>query len=251
MATVSIIIIAKNEAENIVACINSAQQISNDIIVADSGSTDGTQQLAKAAGANVIATTWQGYGQTRNNAAMVATSNWVFAMDADERITPELAETINQLVFTNNSVVYGCKRKSFLAGQAIDYGEWGRDKVFRLYHKKNAFWNLNLVHENVVGTNICKKIIEGELLHYTIKDLAEYEAKTILYAKLSAQKYFDTGKSATFIKCFLSPCFSFVQNYIFRLGFLDGNAGFIIAKTSAKYIYLKYYFLKKMYFNHN
>ena len=88
-----------------------------------------------------------------------------------------------------------------------------------------------------------KKLIPGELLHYTMKDMEEYQAKTILYANLSAKKYADQGKKATWIKRYVSPVFSFIQNYLFRLGFLDGKEGLIIAYTSAKYVFLKYKFL--------
>ena len=102
------------------------------------------------------------------------------------------------------------------------------------------------VHENITGNNISKTTVPGELLHYTMKDLNEYSQKTLLYAKLSANKYVEQGRKASLIRQFVSPVFSFIQNYIFRLGFLDGKEGFIIAYTSSKYIYLKYKFLNSL-----
>ncbi|MEP7142222.1 MAG: glycosyltransferase family 2 protein [Ferruginibacter sp.] len=243
MYHISVVIIAKNEAANIVDCIMTARQVSTDIIVADSGSEDNTPALAAQSGARLFQTAWKGYGQTRNEAANIAENDWILALDADERITPELAMSLNNLPLTNNNGVYGFKRKNFLAAKEIRFGEWGRDKVYRLYNRRLASWNLPQVHETIIGTDISRKIIPGALLHYTMKDLAEYKAKTILYAQLSANKYIEQGKKASIIKRFISPAFSFIQNYIFRLGFLDGKEGFIIARTSSRYIFLKYKFL--------
>jgi len=246
MSLISVVIIAKNEAANIVDCIVSAKQVSGDIIVADSGSTDNTPGLVVATGARLLETDWKGYGQTRNEAATIAKNNWILSLDADERITPELAEAINSLSLTNEMLLYGFRRKSFLAEKKIRFGEWGRDRVYRLYHRLQAAWDLMPVHENITGNNISKTTVPGELLHYTMKDLNEYSQKTLLYAKLSANKYFEQGRKASLIRQFISPVFSFIQNYIFRLGFLDGKEGFIIAYTSSKYIYLKYKFLNSL-----
>jgi glycosyltransferase involved in cell wall biosynthesis len=246
MQHISVVIIAKNEAENIVDCIKSARQISKDIIVADSGSEDGTAALVIDAGAKLLSVEWKGYGQTRNEAATIATNDWVLALDADERITPALSTAINNLSFINTRLLFGFKRVNFLGSKKIRFGEWGRDKVYRLYNKQQAAWNTLLVHENIIGNGISKKLMEGEVLHYTMKDISEYYSKTILYAQLSAQKYADQGKNASFTKRFISPIFSFVQNYIFRLGFLDGREGLIIAYTTSRYIFLKYQFLKQL-----
>lgn len=246
MNKISVIIIAKNEAENIVECILSAQQISNDIIIADSGSTDNTQALVLQNGGRLLNLTWQGYGHTRNEAAKIAVNNWIFALDADERITEKLAQDINNLLLNNTNAVFGCKRENFLAAKKIQYGEWGRDKIYRLYNRQYASWDLMLVHETVIGNNIEKILLNGSVLHYTMKDMAEYQTKSILYAKLSAKKYFENGKKASIIKRFISPIFSFIQNYIFRFGFLDGKEGFTIAYTSAIYNFNKYKFLSAL-----
>ncbi len=243
MNQISVVIIAKNEMQNIGDCIMSAKLVSNDIIVADSGSEDGTQTLVLKYGARLHETTWKGYGQTRNEATALTINKWILALDADERISPELATAINGCLMDNNKILFGFKRKSFLARKKIRFGEWGRDRVYRLYNKDQANWDAQLVHENITGNGIVKKLIPGELLHYTMKDMEEYQAKTILYANLSAKKYADQGKKATWIKRYVSPVFSFIQNYLFRLGFLDGKEGLIIAYTSAKYVFLKYKFL--------
>lgn len=246
MRHISVIIIAKNEAENIVACIKSARLISDDVIVADSGSDDGTTSLIVDAGAKLLPVEWKGYGQTRNEAAGIAANDWILALDADERITPALSTAVNNLSFTDSKLLYGFKRENFLAEKKIRFGEWGRDTVYRLYNKQAAWWDDMLVHEHIIGNGIHKKILPGSLLHYTMKDMEEYQKKTDLYARLSADKYALQGKKALLIKRFIAPVFSFVQNYIFRLGFLDGRNGLLIAYSTSHYVFLKYKFLKQL-----
>lgn len=246
MNQISVIIIAKNEAENIGDCILSAQLISNNIIVADSGSRDNTREIVLQKAATLLQVDWKGYGQTRNEAAKIAAHDWVLTLDADERITEKLAVYINSLVFTNDKIVYGFKRENFWGSNKIKFGEWGRDKVYRLYNKQQAAWNLALVHENIEGENLEKKLLPGSVLHYTMKNTAAYKQKSILYAQLSADKYLSQGKKASLIKRFISPIFSFIQNYIFRFGFLDGKDGLTIAYISSLYIFKKYKYLHQL-----
>ena len=241
----SVVIITKNEGKNIEACIESASLISADIIVADTGSNDNTVALAKQMGATVIQIGWNGYGTARNEAANRAKNDWVFALDADERITNALAESIKTLTL-DDEVLYGCKRESFLVKKKIKYGDWGRDKVYRLYNKKTTSWDLAAVHENIVSEGLIKQLIDGSILHYTMDSLETYKLKTLNYAKLSAEKYFSQHKKASLLKRFISPIFVFIQTYLFRLGFLDGREGFVIAKYSALYVWMKYDLLYKM-----
>lgn len=245
MQAVSVVIIAKNEAENIAEAVVSAQQISNDIIVADSGSTDGTATLAEHAGAQVVQLEWTGFGSVRNNAAQHAANDWIFALDADERITTELVAAIRSLQ-AQNEFVYGCRRLNYLYGKPVHHGEWGRDVQFRMYNKKHVAWTDVPVHESLDVNESHKKKISGSLLHWTMKNKEEYESKTVRYAKLMAEKYHAAGKKSAATKKLLSPVFNFLQNYFFRLGFLDGKQGWAIARMSAKYTRLKYEFLNAM-----
>ena len=244
---ISVVIITKNEEKNISDCLKSAFLISKNVIVADSGSTDNTVVIAKEMGADVLRVNWQGYGNTRNEGAKYALHEWILALDADERITPLLANEINKLQFNDDAILYGFRRESFLVKKKIQYGDWGRDKVFRLYNKQKTTWDLATVHENIITTGLKKQIIRGSILHYTMDSIESFYNKTIHYANLSATKYFNQQKKATFIKRFGSPLFAFIQCYILRLGFLDGVAGFIIAKYSAFYVWKKYDLLRKMY----
>jgi glycosyltransferase involved in cell wall biosynthesis len=245
MQPVSVVIITKNEAENIAAAVISARRITDDIIVADSGSTDDTVALATAEGARVVQIEWKGFGAVRNMAATYANNDWIFALDADERITLPLAERIKQLQPNNNNV-YGFKRLNFLYGKPVHHGEWGRDVQYRLYNRTKIKWTEVPVHESLDVEAENKKKIEGSLLHLTMKNKQEYEGKTLRYANLMAQKYNAAGKKTALTKQMLSPVFNFIQNYFFRLGFLDGKPGFDVASMSAKYTYLKYKFLREL-----
>ena len=246
MLSISVVIITKNESINIAPCIIAAKQIANEIIVVDTGSTDNTVELAKRENVRVYEIKWEGYGHARNYASSLAANDWILAIDADERITQELAKSIKMLNNPDNMVIYGFKRESYFLGKKIRFGNFGADKVYRVYHKLNVSWSLAEVHETLVGNNLSKELIKGHLEHYTIRSLKENENKIINYATLNARKYFTQGKKSTLVKRFLSPLFGFIQPYIFRLGFLDGKEGFIISFSNAKCTYLKYKMLFEM-----
>ncbi len=239
---ISVVIIAKNEAEHIAACVQSALQISNDVWVIDSGSNDGTPQLATNAGATVKHVIWQGFGKTRNEGASFAKNNWILSLDCDERISQEMATHINQLLLQDEEMVYAFKRQNYLGTKPIYYGEWGRDIVNRLYNKTYTQWTNVPVHETLEAKKT--ELVNGKLIHYTYKSKATFAQKIDRYAALYAERFKQQNKSSSFIKLYLSPIFSFIQNYIFRLGFLDGSAGFTVAWLNAKYVQLKYQKLK-------
>ncbi|MBS1578544.1 MAG: glycosyltransferase family 2 protein [Bacteroidetes bacterium] len=247
MKNFSVVIIAKNEEENIVNCISSLLKFSNDILVIDSGSTDKTIALAKNIGAKVISVTWQGFGATRNMGATYTQFDWILAIDADETVSDKLIAAIKNIDELNEQIVYGFKRQNYLNGKRILFGEWGKDKVIRLYNKKNAHWDEALVHEVIIGNNISIEYLNGYISHYPVKDDKENRIKTLKYAKLSAVKFYKIGKKATIIKRFFSPLFNFFKMYILLLGFLDGREGYIIAKQSTTYTWLKYKFLYNLY----
>src|SRR5215216_1545034 len=121
---ISVVIIAKNEANNIAACIESAGLITDDIIVVDSGSSDGTQEIALKANASVHLITWKGYGNSRNTGAAQAMHDWIFALDADERISKKLAQAIKELNNVRRETIYGCRRRNYYGKKVLHYGEW-------------------------------------------------------------------------------------------------------------------------------
>lgn len=194
--------------------------------------------------------TWQGYSMTKNNLAAMAKSDWILSLDGDEMPDELLIKKVYDLLSGNPSerVIAGFKRISFFEGKKILHGAWRNDKVWRLYHKKNTAWKQDLVHEQLEAQQIPERVLlKGILYHYTADDAVAFLEKNKKYARLSAEKYFAKGKKSLSWKRWLSPAFTFVKEYIFQLGLLDGKAGWKIAQINARYTYWKYNYLKAKY----
>lgn len=246
MSQISIVIITKNEAGNIVGCIESARKLSNDIIVVDSGSTDSTVLLAEQMGAKIKTITWKGYGDARNIGASLASNNWIFALDADERITDDLIRSLGTISLVNKHFIYGFNRTNFFKHKELKYGTLANERVFRLYNRQFTQWNMEPVHEKLETINAVVKFNKASILHFGINDLDRYQQKKMNYAYLCAIKYFQQGKKSPGFFRLVSPPFYFLQSYIFKAGFLDGKAGFITAKVNALYTWQKYDHLCRM-----
>jgi glycosyltransferase involved in cell wall biosynthesis len=247
MLPLSVVIITKNEAHIIGNTLQSLQGITSDILIVDSGSTDATVEIAKKFGAAVIETDWQGYGQNKNKGIDAAKNNWILNLDADEAIDEELKAAILQLTLTDENTVYEFKFKNYFCNRWIRYGEWAGDKHIRLFNRNKVKWNTHAVHEGLtLDSSIKTKQLKGNVLHYTVQHFDEYINKTVMYARLNAIKYQQQGKKAGFFKLRMAPPLTFLQHYIMRLGFLDGWEGYLIAKTTAWYTFLKYSFLKEL-----
>ena len=247
MVPVSIVIITKNEADIIAACIKKAGQITDDIVVVDNGSTDNTVGIAAGLGCRVFKESWDGYGANKNKGIAEARYDWILSIDADELPDNELIRSMHKLKYDDPGLVYDIKFRSYFGKKPIRFGSWGRDHHIRLFNRSLVKWSETMVHETLVlPTNILVKKIKGRVHHYSVKDLKEYDSKGIYYAKLSAKKYFNTGKRVNSVKLYLSPVFGFFKNYIIYLGFLDGREGWDIAKTTLKNTRRKYHFLSQM-----
>jgi glycosyltransferase involved in cell wall biosynthesis len=242
---VSVVIITKNEAIHIVDCIQSAKQISGDIIIVDTGSTDDTIALARQQGAKVMAERWSGYGHARNTGAKGAVNDWILSLDADERISAEMAAAIRTCRFEHGTI-YKVKRINYIGGRQIRFGPHGSDHPTRLYNRHEAAWDLWPVHEGLICKAATVKKIGGAIQHYSASSLAHYKEKMEQYAVLSSRKYQQQGKKATWIKRHLAPSFHFIKACIFQLGFLDGYTGLVIAKTISHYTSLKYRYLHEL-----
>jgi glycosyltransferase involved in cell wall biosynthesis len=245
MNSLSVVIITRNEESNIVDCIQSAGLISDDIIVVDACSDDDTTNFAIASGAKVFSVDWRGYGSSRNFGASRAKNDWILALDADERVSKELAAAIHELKFGFEKCIYKFRRKNYLNSRKIRFGTLGFETVKRIYNKNHAQWDLTLVHEKLICSSPVK-IIGGYIEHFGLKNEEDYRAKAISYAQMSAEKYFLQGKRTGLFKKYFSPFFNSVKSYIFQLGFLDGHAGWISAKTIAYYSWLKYFYLQQL-----
>ncbi|OOQ57282.1 glycosyltransferase family 2 protein [Mucilaginibacter pedocola] len=245
MIPVSIVIITKNEAAILGRCLKMANFISNDIVVVDNGSTDGTTKIAEAFGARAFQMGWDGYGANKNKGIALARYDWVLSIDADEIADVQLINTLHKLPLDNASVVYDIQFRSYFGDKLIRFGTWGRDHHPRLFNRTKVRWSETEVHETLVLPPDARvKKIGGYLHHYSVQNIAECEKKATHYARLSAIKYANAGKKAGFAKLYLSPVFCFLMSYIFRLGFLDGEEGFAIALMLYKNTRLKYQYLK-------
>jgi len=247
MQSLSVVIVCKNGAKVIGETIKSFSGLTDDILIYDNGSTDGTQEKVKGTEAKLFEGSWEGFGKTKNKANALAQHDWILSLDADEAIDDELKKNLVSLDLSNEMIVYEIRFKNFLGNKWLRFGEWGDDKHIRLFDRKKIQWNDADVHESLIfpaGTQTI--LLKGNVLHKTASGINEYKQKMIKYAALNAEKYFKQGKKAGSLKMISSTILSFIKNYFFKLGFLDGLAGFHCARINAQYTFLKYKKLKEL-----
>lgn len=246
----SAVIITFNESHVIGKVLQSLSGITDDIVVVDSNSTDGTPAICREHGARVISNDWQGYGDAKNKGNKAARHDWILSLDADEVPDERLKKSLSGFDFAGTSANTACRirRINFFCGKMIRFGVWGKDRPVRFFHRSNAVWSRDEVHEGLAFHDPAHiKKLKGAILHYTAEDARSYREKMKKYARLNAEKYFRMGRRAGFIKIFISPVFSFMRYYFFKLGFLDGRQGFRVCLIHARYTYDKYSLLKNLY----
>jgi glycosyltransferase involved in cell wall biosynthesis len=247
MPVFSVVIICKNESDVIGRTLQSLQGLTDDIVVFDSGSTDGTIEKVQQFPVKLFRGEWEGFGVTKKKATRFAAYDWILALDADESIDDELKKSLTALPLGDERKVYAIRRKNFLGHHHLKYGEWGKDKQNRLFNRRQVNWDEATVHEKLdLPPGIIIEKVTGHILHSTMKDNKEYAEKMVKYAMLNAEKYRQLGKRSSWLKIRIAPAFSFFKNYIVKLGFLDGHAGYICAKMTAWYTFLKYARLKEL-----
>jgi glycosyltransferase involved in cell wall biosynthesis len=241
MQKISVVIICKNEEEEIGRCLKSLDGLTDDIVVLDNGSTDNTKNIVRTISARLIEESWEGFGKTKNKATKLAKYNWILNLDADESIDEKLKNSLQNLSLQNENEVFEISFKNFLGNKYLRFGEWGHDKHIRLFNRNKVNWNEAIVHEELLLPATIKiKRLNGFVLHYTVKNAAEFAEKMQRYALLNADKYARQGKKSSLLNIYFTPAFSFLKYYIFKLGFLDGKAGFICAKMTSYYTFKKY-----------
>jgi glycosyltransferase involved in cell wall biosynthesis len=236
---ISATIITLNEEDKIADALRSLAW-ADEIIVVDSESTDRTVEIALEFTDKVITQKWLGYAAQKNFATKQATNDWVFNLDADERVTPELAHAIDQLKHTDNldAAAFEMPRKVFYLGRWIQHSGWYPDYKIRLYNRTQGRWQGEYVHESVKVDGPVKKI-SGDILHYTVHNASEHHLRLDRYTTLAAKEAFEKKRRASFISIALSPFATFIKSYVFKLGFLDGIPGLAIAYFAAQYVFLK------------
>lgn len=235
----SVIVITRNEADNIRACLESVTW-ADEIVVVDSGSTDETTEICRELGAQVyVHEDWPGFGQQKNRALGYAGKGWVLSLDADERVTPELRSRIAEAMAEGKCDGYYLPRRSSFCGKFIYHSGWYPDYVLRLFRRGAGRFSEALVHESVeLQGKACK--LSTPLLHYSYRDATDVDRKIEQYSTAAAQQMFASGRTAMPLDAPLRAGWAFARTYFLRLGFLDGTAGFGIARMNARTTYLKY-----------
>jgi glycosyltransferase involved in cell wall biosynthesis len=221
----SVVIIAKNAATQLAACLDSAS-FADEIVVVDSGSSDGTAELAASRGARVLQKEWLGYGPQKQFAVDAAAHDWVLCLDADERVSEPLRTSILAALAAPAAQAYAMARCNRFMGRWLRHGEGYPDWSLRLFDRRHARWSDDPVHERVL-TEAPAARISGDLLHDTAENLAAYLDKQNRYTSMQAEALFKAGKRAGAVQLLLSPALRFIKFYFLRLGFLDGTAGLV------------------------
>ena len=241
MQRLSVVIVCKDGATVIGETIKSFSGLTDDILIYDNGSTDDTKDIVRQSNARLVEGSWEGFGKTKNKANALAKYDWILSLDADEAIDEELKENLLKQDLADDKKVGEFKFKNFLGNKWLRFGEWGNDKHTRLFNRMKIKWNDADVHESLLLPNDVKLIsVPGFILHKTAANFSEYENKIENYAALNAEKYFKQQKRSGSFKMFFSAAFSFIKNYFFKLGFLDGVTGYHCARINARYTFLKY-----------
>jgi glycosyltransferase involved in cell wall biosynthesis len=244
MSSLSVIIITRNEEENIPGCLESVAW-ADEVIVVDSGSTDSTVDICRRFGAQVHVHDWPGFGRQKNRALGYAKRDWVLSLDADERVTPELKRQLLDAMGEGTKDGFYIPRLSQFCGRFVRHSGWYPDYVLRLFKRIKGRFSEDMVHERVVLDGTAGRL-SSPLIHYSYQSEADVSRKTEQYAMAGALQMYGSGKVSSPVDAPLRAFWAFVRTYFVRLGFLDGVAGFRIARMNARTTYLKYKQLRIM-----
>ena len=244
---ISATIITFNEQSNIKAACESVAW-ADEVVVVDSNSTDQTRELAEACGARVITNAWPGFGAQKQFAVEQATHEWIFSLDADERVSDELRNSIQSLRSANESELtdgYEIARRTYYQQRWIRGGGWYPDRQLRLFRKSKGRWKERHIHESVTmnpGARVGR--LAGDLLHYTSQDAAHHHRMIgERYAPLAALQMFEDGRRTSVLGVASAGPAAFIRSLILKGGLRDGFAGFTIASFAAHHAFLKHLML--------
>jgi glycosyltransferase involved in cell wall biosynthesis len=238
MPRLSAIIIAKDEAANIVACLDTLG-FCDERIVVDGGSADDTAAIARAKGARVERHDWRGFGEQKNFALSLAAGEWVLSIDADERVPPALAAEIEAAVAGAAAEAYEMPRLSMFCGREMRHSAWYPDYVTRLFRREAARFTDDLVHERVVIEGRVGRL-KTPLNHTPVERIEQALARMDRYSTLAAEMLVARGRRVYFCSGIFHGAWAFFRLYVLRAGFLDGHQGFLLAVATAEGSYYKY-----------
>jgi glycosyltransferase involved in cell wall biosynthesis len=237
-ALLSAVVITRNAAPQLEPCLASLA-FADEIVVVDSGSEDATREIAAAKGARVIEHEWIGYGRQKQFAVDAAAHDWVLCIDADERVSERLGESIREALEAPAAPVYRMARRNRFLGRWLSHGEGYPDWSPRLFDRRAARWSDDPVHEKVLFT-ATPGTLAGDLLHESAETLASYLEKQNRYTTLAAEQLYANGRRASILELVVSPTARFIKFYLLRLGFLDGIPGLVHIAIGCMNSYTKY-----------
>lgn len=240
---ISAVIIAFNEEEKIADAIGSLRW-ADEILLVDSESTDRTVEIAKNLGAKIITQKWLGFSKQKQLAVDAAENDWIFSLDADEVVSEKLRDEILKLKNSEHLADgYKVPRLSFYLNRPIRHGGWYPDWQLRFFNRRKGKWKDVLIHESVEVDGLTEKL-SGDILHYSVEDMSHHHRMIgERYAPLAAEQMFARGRKTSPLKIATAGLTTFLQTYILKAGFLDGLAGFAIARFAAHHAFLKHLLL--------
>lgn len=241
MLPLSVVIITYNEEANIRRCIESVQGLPAEILVVDSGSLDGTQEICRSLGAIVIEQDFLGYIEQKNFATSKATHDWVLSLDADEALTPELRASVLAAMQDPKADGFTMNRLTNYCGHWVKHGGWYPDTKLRLYHRQAGQWTGVNPHDRF-RLNLGKTMhhLNGDLLHYSYNTLSDHIKQNDRFSTIGALAMFNKGQRSSIAKIIYKPFARFLKHFVFKAGFLDGLTGYTIAFNSAHAVFMKY-----------
>lgn len=242
-ASITAALIVKNEERHLSDCLETVKDWVDEIIILDSGSTDNTIEIARKYTDKVFTSSrWPGFGLQRQKAQRFVNSNYVFWIDADERVSAELRQSIEQMLEGPEiTAVYSISRISWAFGRYIRHSGWYPDRIVRLYSTFLTQYNNALVHEKIEVPEGIKTIhLKGDLFHYTYHDIGNYLEKSIKYAKAWAEQQQSKGRNAGIFEGTAHALGRFFKMYLIDRGFMDGKQGLLLAVLSGFSTFIKY-----------
>ena len=245
MPKLSVTVITHNEANDLASALATVAW-ADEIVVVDGQSTDDTVAIARRHTDRVVVREWPGYIEQKNYAASIASHDWILSLDADERVTPELAAEIRGVMAAEPSAeAFRIPRVTWHLGRWVRSTDWYPDYQDRLYDRRRARWTGRYVHE-ALTTDGSSGQLNGELQHYAYRDIADHLETIDRYTTLAARQMHEDGRRAGFVQLAGHPPLAFLRNYIARGGIRDGVPGFIISSMNAYYVFLKFAKLREL-----
>lgn len=246
---ISVAIITNESNELLIETIRTYADVVDEICIGINGNANREfirTQTKNISNITLFELEWEGYGLTKNKLQNLCKNDWILSVDADEMASKELQYFLKTFQPKNETTIYQFRLINHLGRKAIRFGAWGNGKKYysRLFNRKNVAWNSNFVHEELNGRKVIQlERVECEILHFSAETIIEVRKKNELYARLSSDVKYKKGKRANLMKKYTAAIYTFLKEYIFQLGILDGKNGFLLARENAIYSYKKYFYL--------